>query len=31
MHLRDLAPWLEALVISLVFAIPGAIRAVGRA
>src|SRR5438874_924476 len=30
-HLRELAPWLGALVISLVFAIPGAIRAVGRA
>src|SRR5207249_10051096 len=30
-HLRELAPWLGALVISYVFAIPGAIRAVGRA
>src|SRR6059058_3950934 len=27
-HLRDLTPWLRALVISLVFVIPGAIRAV---
>jgi len=30
-HLRDLTPWLRALVISLVFVIPGAIRAIVRA
>src|SRR5207247_9311015 len=31
LHLRDLTPWLRALVISLVFVIPGAIRAIVRA